>query len=151
MTLTPQVFDDPVEAARTPRLEFVLTSGAEQRGGGAAGGGAGGAAGGGVSNDEGGGEGGVGAEGGGGVEREEREAREVLLRSTSVRLNGLLLAVDSEGALPRLRPVRTRGAAIVARPLSVSFYVFPEAGVKGCMTEKQADTRTLCLLYVGRN
>lgn len=68
---------------------------------------------------------------GGGVESE------LLLRSTRVRLNGALLETDASGALPRLRSVRTRGPLIVARPLSVAFHVFPEAGVVACMTEKQ--------------
>ena len=30
-----------------------------------------------------------------------------------------------------------RGPTIIARPLSVAFHVFPEAGVRACMSEKQ--------------
>ena len=45
--------------------------------------------------------------------------------------------MDASGALPKMHSVRMRGPSIVARPLSVAFHVFPEAGVRACMSEKQ--------------
>ena len=101
-----------------------------QTGGGGAADGDGDVAGGGAGAEGGGG----GGDGGGGVESE------ALLRSTRVRLNGALLGVDASGVLPKLpklHSVRMRGPTIIARPLSVAFHVFPEAGVRACMSEKQ--------------
>ena len=67
-----------------------------------------------------------------GVEQLER-----LLSSPDVLLNGHQLEPDASGALPRLRSTRVKGPHVRVAPLSVGFYVFPEAGVKSCMTEKQ--------------
>jgi hypothetical protein len=140
------VLEDPAEATNTQRLEFVLTSAAQplrdrgERGGGGAGGG------GERTGQE--ADGGGGGGGGGGTEAAAAAAAdegggvdsETLLKATKVRLNGALLEPDASGGLPRLRSVRPRGATIVVPPLSVSYHVFPEAGVKGCMTEKQEKT-----------
>ena len=134
--------DDPAEAASTPRLEFKLTSAAAPpppppppsadasppppppsasdattRNASAA------AA---AANGAGDGEDGIGA-----------QQLEQLLSSTSVLLNGRPLEPDASGGLPRLRSTRLKGPRVAVPPLSVGFYVFPEAGAKGCMTEKQ--------------
>jgi len=153
------VLDDPKAAEATPRLEFVLTSAADEGGGGgaadpdadadgagggagAAGGGAGAAGGGagaagGGAGAAGGGDGDNGGGDGGGGGGGDTVGSEALLRSTRVRLNGALLEVDASGALPKLHSVRMRGPSVVARPLSVAFHIFPEAGVRACMSEKQ--------------
>jgi len=146
--------DDPAEAASTPRLEFKLTSaaapppppppadasppppppsasppppspsastdasGATTRNASATAAAA--------NGDGDNGEDGIGA-----------QQLEQLLSSTSVLLNGRPLEPDASGGLPRLRSTRLKGPRVAVPPLSVGFYVFPEAGAKGCMTEKQ--------------
>ena len=87
------MLDDSVAAfdPATPRLEFILTSAAEdgedkEGGDGGGGGGGGGGDGGGGGGDGDGGDGGDGGDDG---------RREALLRSTRVRLNGDLLEVGA--------------------------------------------------------
>jgi len=87
------VLDDSVAAfdLATPRLEFILTSAAEdgeEKEGGDSGGGGGG-------GGDGGGGGGGGGDGGDGGDGSDDVVREALLRSTRVRLNGDLLEVGA--------------------------------------------------------
>jgi len=57
--------------------------------------------------------------------------------SRRINLNGRTLLADPNGSLPVLNGVRAHGRSISMPPLSFGFFVWPEANVKACFTERQ--------------
>jgi len=57
--------------------------------------------------------------------------------SKLVALNGRTLLAQPNGSLPRLEGLRARGSSVLIPPLSFGFFVWPEANVKPCFTERQ--------------
>ena len=52
-------------------------------------------------------------------------------------LNGRTLFAAANGSLPLLIGARARGRSVRLPPLSFGFFVWPEANVKPCYTERQ--------------
>ena len=57
--------------------------------------------------------------------------------SKQVQLNGRTLMASANGTLPQLDGLRAHGQSVKMPPLSFGFFVWPEANVKACYTERQ--------------